>query len=91
MKKIWTTMVNEPGRVLATGSATIRLQNRMHGQVIVRSLASPVDFCYAPQNYSGAEKGVDAQLWSTSGARLAKSTSWAKRRPGQLEAWKRSS
>jgi hypothetical protein len=29
MKKIWAAMVNERARVLATGSATFRLQDRM--------------------------------------------------------------
>jgi hypothetical protein len=86
MKKIWTAMVNERGRVIATGSATFRLQNRMLSPGIVRSLddASPVDFCYAPQNHSGADKRVDAQLSSTSEARLAKGTAWFGTTPGPL-------
>jgi len=39
MEKILTAMVNERGRVLATGSATFRLQDRMHGLGIVNWMA----------------------------------------------------
>ena len=52
---------------------------------IVRSQddASPV--------HGGAGKGVDAQLSSTSGARVAKGTLWFGTPPGHSEGWKRSS
>jgi hypothetical protein len=41
--------------------------------------------------FSCADKGVEAQLSSTSGARLAKGTLWFGTTRGHLEGWKRSS
>jgi len=45
----------------------------------------------ARKNHSGADKGVDARLSSTSGAWLAKGTWWFGTTPGPLGSWKRSS